>query len=170
MKLIVKIEGLEETKARFQRAEGEVRSTLSKVIEGLAADLQRHIIMDKLSGQVLHRRTGDLSRSVNYKMTDDLTAVVGANTPYAAYHEYGFTGTQDVRAHLRRSRVQMAAARYNKLGYETRPSKAKARSTGDIMVRAHSREVNYHARSYMRTGLEDMRGEIVAKIQAAVRV
>lgn len=170
MQLIVEIKGVEAVKERFQSADGKVRSTLSKVIEGLAADLQRHIVTDKLSGQVLHRRTGDLSRSVNYKMTDDLTAVVGANTPYAAFHEYGFTGTEAVRAHLRRSRLQMVAARYNKLGYETRPSKATARGTGEIMVKAHSRKVNYPARSYMRTSLEDMRGEIVAKIQAAVRI
>ena len=97
-----------------------------------------------------------------------LTAQVGANTPYAARLEYGFSGTESVRSFVRRSRAQMETAKFNKIGLETRPSKAKAKGKGIVVVRAFSRQVKSPARSYLRSSLAEMRDTIKADIQAAI--
>jgi hypothetical protein len=62
----------------------------------------------------------------------------------------------------------MAKARRNKLGLETRPSKAKNIGTGDTVVRAHTRRANTPERSYLRSSLDDMRGEIQKTMQEAI--
>lgn len=170
MKVTVKVIGLDRTINRINGIEDKSKGILRGVIAGLAVSLHSHIVREKLSGNPLKRVTGDLARSVNYKFEDDgMTAIVGANTPYAAYHEYGFSGVMAVREHVRRTKGQMAQAVRNKLGDETRPSKAKAAGTGATAVRAHSRSVNYPARSYMRTSLEEMRGTIIATISGALK-
>lgn len=164
----MKIEGAQQTLARFGIMPNEVRESIRREIEKQAINLQRHIVQDKLSGNPLHRRTGDLSRSVYYKVLDSgLTGQVGANTPYAARQEYGFTGTETVRSFVRRSRAQMKEAKRSKSGRETRASLASARGTGDTVVRSFSRHVNYPAHSYLRSAFEDLRAEIIASIQAA---
>lgn len=157
--------GIEETKAALAAIEPGVKSSLQRLMLKLAIDLQAKVVREKLSGNPLHRRTGDLSRSVYATITDDgLTGIVGANTPYAARQEYGFQGTETVRAFVRRSRAQMVTAKYNKLGLETRPSLAKNRGTGVINVRSFNRTVNYPEHSYLRSALDEMRGTIAEQI------
>ena len=169
MKIKVEMTGDREYIAKISSSNGEVAGALRRAVAVLAVDLQAHIVRDKLSGQVLKRVSGDLSRSVSIKYEDGgMTAVVGANTPYAARHEYGFTGTESVRSHVRRAREQMKSARRNSLGHETRPSKAKGVGSGTTVVRAFSRQIKYPERSYMRTGLADMRDQISAALNAAV--
>lgn len=147
-----------------QKTSDRVRAAIKKA----GIDLQSYVIREKLSGNPLNRVTGDLSRSVYVKSENDgLTAVIGANTPYAARQEYGFTGIESVRSFVRRSRAQMAKARYNKLGLETRPSKARGIGTGEIVVNAFSRNVDYPAHSYLRSSLNEMRQVITENIVAA---
>jgi len=169
MKITTTFTGSDEQAARYAAMDGKVRGLLREAIESLAIRLQTKVKRDKLSGNPLKRVTGDLSRSVNYKFIDGgMAAQVGANTPYAARQEYGFSGTESVRSFVRRSRAQMTTAKFNKLGLETRPSKAKSKGTGEVVVRAFSRHVNTPARSYLRSSLDEMRGTIKAKIQAAI--
>ena len=169
MQISVQVEGEIALIARFSRMREDVQSKTKLIITALAIKLQRHVVQDKLSGNPLHRRSGDLSRSVTWRLEDnDMTGVVGANTPYAARQEYGFTGTETVRSFVRRNQKQMVTAKRNKLGYETRPSLAKAAGTGDVTVRSFSRQVNYPAHSYLRSALEDMQSEIKKSIEEAV--
>ena len=169
MKIRMEMTGDREYIAKVSSGNGKVAGALRRAISVLAVDLQAHIVRDKLSGQVLKRVSGDLSRSVSIRYEDGgMTAVVGANVPYAAKHEYGFSGTESVRAHVRRNREQMKSARRNALGNETRPSKAKGAGSGVTAVNAFSRQVNYPARSYMRTGLADMREQISNALTSAV--
>lgn len=168
MQLNVTVKGYDELLEKTKARQGDINNALSQAIKKLAVELQRNIIKNKLSGDPLHRRTGDLSRSVAWKV-EDLTATVSADTPYAAYQEYGFTGAVDVRAYVRRSRQQMRKAVYNKLGYETRPSKAKSVGSGDIAVSAHSRHIDYPAHSYLRSALTEMEGQIRSEMEQAVR-
>ena len=58
---------------------------------------------------------------------------LGVHLPYAAYQEWGFHGTENVRAHTRRSAF----------GRETRP----------FQVPAYTRNVNYAGRPYARPGI-----------------
>lgn len=78
--------------ARLQSMPERVRRGLVRGVLKAARDLQRHVQQDKLSGQVLHRRTGNLRSSINVKMEEDAKGVfasVGTNVVYAAIHEYG---------------------------------------------------------------------------------
>lgn len=167
MQLNVTVRGYDELLAKHARNVNDIPNALTQTITKLAIDLQRKVMLEKLSGDPLHRRTGDLSRSVDYHV-EDMEATVGAHTPYAAYQEYGFTGTVSVAAHVRRSRQQMTAAIHNKLGYETRPSKARNAGTGDIYVSAHSRHIDYPAHSYLRSALTEMEDKIRLDITRAV--
>jgi phage gpG-like protein len=165
-----RIVGDKAVQAALQRRAADTESAIRAAVLRLSFNLQRNVRTNKLSGTPLKRVTGDLSRSI-YVTTEDngFTGVVGANVPYAARQEYGFQGIESVREYVRRSRAQMATAKFNKLGNETRPSKAKGKGAGVIIVHAHSRQVNYPAHSYLRSALSEMRGEITAQLTAAMR-
>lgn len=71
-----------------------LRGELRPVVERETIALQRHVVEQKLTGQVLHVRTGTLRRSITYAMHEDasgITGTVGTNLDYAAIHEYGGT-------------------------------------------------------------------------------
>lgn len=57
--------------------------------------LQRLVKQEKLSGQVLHVRTGTLRRSINQKILSsgggEIVGAVGTNVSYGKMWEYGFT-------------------------------------------------------------------------------
>jgi hypothetical protein len=114
--------------------------------------LANYVQSEKLHGQVLNQRTGNLARSIIpdvQQSGDQIQGTVGiadANTvPYAAFWELGFQGTETVREHLR-----------------TNPSGTRS------IVREHSREVNQGARSYLATSFQERADSIVAALQSSV--
>lgn len=148
--------GDKELVARFDRFGPEVQKSLESGVGRLALKLLAHVKEDKLSDQVLRVRTGRLRRSINQKVQVDgarVYATVGTNVAYAARLEFGFTGTESVRAHLR-----MMKKAFGKT----------VKNPHQIMVGAHSRKVNYPAHSFLRSALEDMRDEITAGLQSAI--
>lgn len=135
--------------SRMQLMVPKIRERLVPTINRLGLTIERIVKTDKLSGQVLHRRSGRLSRSVNTKMDSTDTAIfatVGAYAPYAGVHEYGWDGT--VPAHTRTS---------------TRGNK--------FLVRSYHMHVP--ERSYLRSTLAEMadtiRRTIANDAQAAAR-
>lgn len=152
-----------------------LNSRLLRVMQRLAIELQGNVKEDKLSGQVLHVRTGTLRRSINQRVESSgsqIVATVGTNVEYAAIHEYGFHGQVTVREHLRRSRAQMGLARFrmNKLGerIEVKGSYAKAGGgNGEVYVRSHTREVDLPERSFLRSALREMQPKIIQEIHQA---
>lgn len=127
-------------------------------ITRLTLHLQRKVKRDKLSGQVLNVRTGRLRRSVGQDVHDEGDKIVGTvSTPveYAPPNEYGFTGTQSVRTHLRT--ITQAFGR---------PIPAT-----EVEVSAHSRAVNLPERSFLRSSLREMAaaGEITDEMEAVVK-
>lgn len=164
------IEGVNETKAKLLGIEPTTRVSLCKTILKLSIELQAKVIKEKLSGNPLKRVTGDLSRSVYATNTDDgLTGIVGANTPYAARQEYGFKGVEHVREYMRRNQFAMLSAKFNQIGLETRPSKAKGKALRTQVVRAHTRNIDYPEHSYLRSALNEMRGKIAQDIEKTIR-
>lgn len=131
---------------------------LVNVITRLTIDLQAHIIADKLSGQVLKNRTGTLRSSIRHKVDVTPNSVIGQvgvgpnASSYGRVHEYGFSGTVVCRTF---QRMQSQA-----FGQPITPRL--------VTVRAHSRQANYPERSFLRSALEDMRPEILAKIEAVL--
>jgi hypothetical protein len=100
----------------------------------------------KLSGEVLNTRSGALRASLRaaIDLTGSVLATITADTPYAAYQEYGFTGTESVRAHLRRQTQAF--------GRPITPTEAR--------VRAYSRQVDFPAHSYLRAALAELAPDI----------
>lgn len=126
----------------------KLQSNLARFIAKKAIALQRHVIQDKLTGQVLRVRTGTLRRSITFRVEKGSSAVygiVGTNISYGRTHEYGFSGSQAVKAHLRMMR------------------QAWGKPVSDphqIQIRQFARKVNLPERSFLRSALNDMRGEI----------
>ena len=83
-----------ELRARMDKLYPTAQKGLLDAVTRLAIQLQRHVMQDKLSGQVLRVRTGTLRRSINERVAqtaDSTTGQVGSNIIYARIHEYGGT-------------------------------------------------------------------------------
>lgn len=108
-------------------------------------------VKQKLSNDILHVRTGNLRRNWNQIMPvredNGWKGGIGSGrTEYAAYHEFGFQGSVQVRAH----------ARCVSQVYGRKVSNVTAQ------IRAHSRNVDYKGRPYARPALADVRDRIEA--------
>jgi hypothetical protein len=82
---------------------GRADDAIGAVSVDLAGRL-RAIAERNLSGDVLNARSGKLRESLaaSVDLTSRIAATVTADTPYAAFQEYGFDGVETVRAHLPR--------------------------------------------------------------------
>ncbi|HWK45125.1 MAG TPA: HK97 gp10 family phage protein [Stellaceae bacterium] len=133
----------------------EVQAGLGRVMLRLALTLQRKIVDEKLSGQVLGIRSGRLRGSISAELHQDgqsITATVGSDASYAAFQEYGFSGSETVRAHLRTIRQAFG-----------RPIREK-----QILVRPYIRRVDYPAHSFLRSALADLQPDFAAALEASL--
>jgi hypothetical protein len=148
--------GDEQMLSRLRAIPDAVSSGLARAITTLGINLQRNVQQDKLSGQALADRTGALQSSIDLRIDQSLNTVaatVFTNLDYAHAQEYGFSGTVNVRASLRRIREAFG-----------RPIAEKT-----ISVRAHSRRVDLAEHSFLRSALDDMTPEIRDGVEAAIR-
>lgn len=142
MRLIVTMKA-EALLARLAGTSERLRRNLRATVQRLAIKVQGIVKEGKLTGQVLHVRTGTLRRSINQRIEETSTGVfakVGTNVRYAAIHEYGFDGRVDVRSHTR-------------LG---------------MPVRAHVRQVHMPKRSFLVSTLTEMSGEIRTSLRSTI--
>lgn len=148
--------GDRETIDRLSRVHSQVQRNVEATIGRLTLRLLARVKGDKLSGQVLKTRTGRLRRSINRRLegagTTSIAGYVGTNIEYARRHELGFHGTETVREHLRL--IKQAWGK-------------PLRSPKQVRVQAHSRQVDYPARSFLRTALREMGTEITANLKQA---
>ena len=129
--------------ARLRGYTPRLYANLFHTITRLAITVQAAVKDTKLSGQVLHVRTGTLRRSINQEVKatpGSIMGIVGTNVPYGAVHEFGFKGVVTVREHLRRVR--------------------EGTRTFSSIVRAHPRAVNLPERSFLRSSLKDLEAQI----------
>lgn len=135
-----------------------VQSAVEKSIGRSVLKLQREVMRNRLSGQVLNVRTGNLRRSIQHQqVTSSGGLVVGevnTNVRYGVAHEYGFAGTVNVKASMRRIRQAFG-----------RPLK----SPRYVQIRAHSRNVKLPERSFLRSALRDMKPKIEADLQKSIK-
>lgn len=121
-------------------------------------------------------RLGERSTRLRQSITTGVTSTsdhvqgrIGTNVEYAAFHEFGFHGIQNVRAHTRvvgfkkppknlgklRGAIHDSEGRF--VGYKRTLSQVAARrpSAGAVMqhVSAHTRKVNYRGRPFIRPAL-----------------
>ena len=134
--LKVETSGVENIVVKLNNYSGNARKELKTAMAVIVTRIVSFIKESELSGQVLRRRTGTLSRSIKGEVFDNATDITGdvrsrdkGNKPveYAARHEYGFTGQERVKAHVRR-----------------------LASGGEASVREFVRNVNYGARPFMK--------------------
>ena len=151
------IVGDDELRAKFQRASDTIDGKLVDSMGRITIRLQAHVVRNKLSGQVLKVRTNNLRGSIHQEVSHDGSGVVGrvgTNVEYAAFHEYGFSGTQNVREHMRT--IKMAFGKMLKT-----PKR--------IVISAHVRHIDYPEHSFLRSALDDQRAEIMAELGNAVK-
>lgn len=117
-------------------------------------------VTNKLLGQVLNRRTGNLIRSVlaspriHVVSAPKVTGSFGTNVDYGRAHEEGFSGDVAIRAHERRA--------------HTRQTKRGKQQVMAHTVRAHSRRMQIRARHYLRQSLLDHPGILTERIRRAI--
>lgn len=136
--------GAEAVQARFAQLSVSMHARIQKRVQALGIELQRKVKEEKLSGQVLNVRTGNLRRNISEQTTvsgESITSSVGTNVPYARFWELGFSGPEQVRSHLRLGRP----------------------------VRAFSRAVNERARPFLSSALEEMRSHILDELTRAAK-
>ena len=134
----------------------KVQTAIVQSVGRSALRLQREVMQNRLSGQVLNVRTGNLRRSIHQRVTNTGSAVIGevnTNVRYGKAHEYGFAGTVNVKASLRQVRQAFG-----------RPLK----SPRYVQVRAHSRNVRLPERSFLRSALRDMKPMIETDLQKSI--
>lgn len=161
---------------RFQKMPERLRVEL-RVGVGRAALMVQKLTKEKLSDQVLHVRTGRLRRSINVRQMEDaaeVKATIGTNVSYAAVHEFGFTGTVNVKGHLRHATITAKVRGIAKFDAKTMTLKKGRLKTvklrgAESQVMAHTRKVNVPERSFLRSALNQMRPEIKIEFQHAVQ-
>lgn len=97
--------------------------------------------------------TTSLARSITPEMTGPKEGRVFTNIPYALINEFGFSGTQQVRAHTR-TITQV-------FGRRIQPK--------DVLVKAHPRVVNRRGTYYMTRAAEYGETQFLDNIREAVR-
>ena len=141
--IVARLVGDDKVLARLRAMPADINSGLVRAITKLTIDLQRNIQQTKLAGEVLAVRSGSLKSSIDVRMDErptGISATVFSDSDYAHAHEFGFTGTVNVKASLRR--ITEAFGR--------------SISTKTIDVRAHSRAMDLPERSFLRSALEEI--------------
>ena len=150
----LEIEGFQSLDDRIDGLPTVVQAALQAKAQALASALTAHIVADKLSGQVLAVRSGLLRSSISSTVDVDGDQVrarvfVAPGVKYAAIQEFGGrTAPHDIT-----------------------PDKARALSflVGGARLFAtivHHPGSALPARSYLRSSLSDMAGEIAGSLKA----
>jgi len=139
----VEIKGDTELRASFRGAGERMRFLLQQAVKKLVLMGQQRVVTDKLQGQVLAHRSGNLQRSVLQSgdvVSEGYTIIgsfgVGRTAPYGKVHEYG--GTYSVREYIR---------------------------ANGSTVRAH--DATYPERSFLRSTFREMEPTIRQELEKA---
>lgn len=140
--------------ARLRNLGGPVAAALRGKIELLTIALQTHIVRDKLHGQVLGQRSGQLAQSIQRRVEATALAVFGivfsaGNVKYAKAHEFGFHETVTVKQHMRTVVFGKEAAM-------------------PFAVGPYAMKMNIPERSFMRSAFADQRESITAGLKEAM--
>lgn len=151
----VELHGLDEVRARFDALPAALSAALAARAAELASELADRVKHDKLAGGALNAQSGALQASIVANVSaaaDGFTASVGSNgdVRYAAIQEYGGrTAAHDI---LPTKGAALAFMMGGTLRF--------ARSV-------HHPGSTIPARSYLRSALDEMRGDLVAALADA---
>jgi phage gpG-like protein len=140
--------------ARITGAADRVAAEIMDALNTVNTQLQRHISSDKLHGQVLSQRSGNLRHNIlkiNATMEEGNivgAVALGANAKYGLAHEFG--------AHIP-ERVPVTSKALHWIG-----------KSGEQVFAMRARAFDLPERSFMRSSFEEFRDRIEADIRAAV--
>jgi phage gpG-like protein len=151
--LSLEITGSKELADRLNAGPDDIRRALRNKVTALTLKLEAKVKVDKLSGQVLHARTGALRRAVASRVEEIGAQIIGTvyvsnDVKYAHIHEYGG----------------------RTLPHDIVPVKAKALAFMMSGKQVFAKRVHHPGsvmpeRSYLRSSLDDMRDEIIAGVK-----
>lgn len=133
------------------------RQRLIDTMGKVGFDIQQHVMTQKLSGQVLNRRTGRLRNSINSRVetgASSISASVGTGVQYAAAHEYGIQRNVVVTVHHRMQTMAWG-----------KPMK----NPREVLVNQHVAYMNLPERSFLRSSLQDKREVEVERIRKSMQ-
>lgn len=143
-------------RATLESMPAELHDVLLKKVTQLTFMLEAKV-KQKLSGEVLNVQTGNLRRSINSTIEDTGETITGyvsssGDVKYAAIHEFGFDGIENVKQHIRK--ITKA------FGVDINPK--------EVIVKAFSRHMKMPERSFLRSSLNEMQEQIVNEISQIV--
>lgn len=149
--------GLQKLEARFDGASARLKDELRRAMTRITLRLQAYVKTEKLSGQVLNRRTGTLSRSITSKVEESgasIVGIVGTNSgtvPYAAIHEFG--GRTKPHVIMPKNKQALKFIKGGKTIFAKKVNHPGSK---------------FPVRSYLRSSLQESRGAIRDDLQIAV--
>jgi phage gpG-like protein len=163
----ITVYGKELIAAKYGRMAGKVAEEVTVAMQDQMTQLADYVRSNKLSGDPLHRRTGKLSRSITGDATLSGRYIIGRigskGVPYAHVHEMG--GTFDIPAHTRRIGYNAREQRVRLLN-RNNSVRAAVRSTGEVMVRAHT--ATYPQRAFLHPSMQENQDKIITALRTAV--
>lgn len=148
--------GDEAVAAYLRGATVKVEAAARESVGRIVLRLSRHVKAGKLTGQVLRVKTGTLRRSVSHAVTDapgEVIGVVSTNVKYGRVHEYGFEGSQSVKAHMRTIKKAWGKA---------------LKQPKSVHVSGHARHVKLPERSFLRSALADLAPSVAPELSRAI--
>ncbi|ENU36023.1 hypothetical protein [Acinetobacter parvus] len=135
-----------------------VKVEIRRTITALTLKLQRMVQEDMLSGQRLNVQSGRLRGSLASKVEESggviegIVSAGGAHVKYAFIHEFGLSAALSIKEHLRHIKQAFG-----------RPITPR-----DVLVKAHSRNVNVKEKRFMRDSLDEIAKIVPKNIDKAI--
>ena len=135
-----------------------VKVEIRRTITALTLKLQRMVQEDMLSGQRLNVQSGRLRGSLVSKVEESggviegIVSAGGAHVKYAFIHEFGLSAALGIKEHLRHIKQAFG-----------RPITPR-----DVLVKAHSRNVNVKEKRFMRDSLDEIAKIVPKNIDKAI--
>ena len=160
--------------ARLQTLPDRLRVVLIARMQAFTALMVGRVRREKLSGNPLHRRSGNLSASIRQDVQNTPASVIGrvysdGTVPYAKVHEFG--GAVTVPGHL--AKGYSAKGRWQTMSQAFgRPIMPMAvyipkHDVGSYVVRSYTYTAK--VRSFLRTTLAESRDRFVTMVKGALR-
>lgn len=178
MQVSYAIVGAQQAAAGLRAVGPRITQAAVQTVTRLTYELEAYVKSQKLSGQVLHVRSGNLRNSVNSQFDNDgtrFTGRVGTGIVYARIHEFG--GTIE-----RVSQPGVVRLRTNAAGELLRQATEGRLANLAVFAKASHkryREVAYEGgkeytitlkeRSFLRSALADRREAILEALKKSVR-
>lgn len=164
--VIAQLLGVEKVLSVMEQAGSNVHQVLRSEVRSLAIMLSGYVKTDKLSGEVLHVRTGRLRRSITFRVDEQgslISGVVGTNVEYAAAHEFGMDEHKSVTVR------EYQRTQHSKAISDWRRKHKMA--VGMVTVHSFTRNQHIHLpeRSFLRSALAELGPDIRADLESAIR-